>query len=1324
MPPPATPVPGMPEPEKSAPEKPAAAEQRVTAVPCGPFANASERRALDRLKAGLLSAADGGRWVLLTNLSFSAGDRFQSDEIDIAAIGPPGARVIEVKHWTAKWMAENKDSVEHEADKITRKAKKIAGKLRGVVPGLPRVDGVLLLTETPAKVREASGKEYSGVGVHGLAEWKAAVNFGASAKLSEEQIKRLTRALEPRSGVALDGSLRRLGGCIDLKLQTPGENLFHRIYKGTHADRRDRVWLHLYDLSAGGKDADASREYEVWHWLQEHRWAPRILDSLQPAPGYEGEMRFFTVAQPAAPSIRTRAADEAWDTAARLRFARATVRALAEMHDAAAGGKPLQHRNLTPETIRVRHDNTPILDSPLLTSGSEALAAKKRNETLAPEARGQDSGAADARSDVYSLCLSLRVLFHGRQDENSAEALTTLDLGAAQEPQARAGLKDLETAFSKLLGEEPPAPPAPAARFWSEGQTVPFRGSDYRIVDRPRADDSGALFKVVQVNRSGDDLGTYAARVEYEREAGERVIAACDLARSHPARHEALAPAVEAAAEWRDNAFTALMEWVDGSPLHEYIGVFSQREDEGLALRWLRALCAALQALHRNGLLHGGVSPRSVIVARGGPVLTGCHSVRKIGETAAAVGLYYPPGDPQGREASPADDIYALAASFFHAVFDRQPFLYDGAQDRERGLNWQGLEDADPVLRDFLEKAADPDPRRRFASADEALAALGEDTQDESAARTANEVERLRLLLQSYPGSRWGNRETRGLDSKFAEETYVETDIERALHDGIRARRIRLAVLCGNAGDGKTALLQHLAERLGLEKKVSSQRILEGTLDDGLTVRMNLDGSAAWQGRSADELLNEFLQPFQNGRPDEDIARLLAINDGRLLEWIEGAGETPLAETLESLLDDEVSAEDPDSHIRFISLNERSLVGNVPPNGKTIETDFLEQLLERLYGGEEHWRPCGQCSAQERCEVFRAARVFGPAGLPGAAPAAIRFRARGRLFEALQAVHLRGETHITVRELRAALVYILFGMHSCRDYHDGAEDARPYWDRAFDPQSPGRQGEALRELVRFDPALEAHPHIDRALRSAPLADGPANNAETLPGRERESLGSARRRAWFEWTEQRTTEAAGGEENALDLAGGRHLRLFRGLPFASAEDRAKTCKRLCRGISRLEDLPSQALERAGAALRIAPRTPTETAFWVEKPFERFRLEVDLPPEAEGIDRLHRRASLIYSYRDGREERLTLGADLFHLLLESADGYRLGDVSTTDAFARLSIFVQRLAREDDREMFAWNPMRDEAVYRLEIESGGQGGEDPKQRTAIRLAEKGNE
>src|SRR5207244_6441441 len=45
-------------------------------------------------------------------------------------------------------------------------------------------------------------------------------------------------------------------------------------------------------------------------------------------------------------------------------------------------------------------------------------------------------------------------------------------------------------------------------------------------------------------------------------------------------------------------------------------------------------------------------------------------------------------------------------------------------------------------------------------------------------------------------------------------------------------------------------------------------------------------------------------------------------------------------------------------------------------------------------------------------------------------------RLRKRLAEALQAVHQRGNVHITTRELRGALSYILFGVLSCRELHD------------------------------------------------------------------------------------------------------------------------------------------------------------------------------------------------------------------------------------------------------------------------------------------------
>lgn len=1325
---------------------------RVTLFHCGPAANESELKAFEHLKSRLQSTPGDDQWILLTNLAFSVTHQLQSDEIDIVVIGPPGVRVIEVKHWSSQWVESNADLVAQEADRVTNKARKIGTTLRKIIGDLPRVEGAILLTQESVKVRRLAEKNVRGVWFHTLNDWKSAIGFESRQALSPPQVTMLSRALEPKSVVAVDGSLRRLAGYINLERQTPKDEPFHRIYKGIHSARQDKVVLHLYDLSATddkNAEAKAAREFEALRRLQLRAWAPRILDSYQDAPGYAGEMFFFTILDPAAPSVEERASDATWDTTNRLAFARSVIRALAELHDAGTGDEPMVHRNLTPKTILVRHDNLPILtgfDRTKIPSdisvASSGTPTREWGATVAPEIRAQGLTAADHRSDVYSLCACLSGLFQGRQDEASRRAMEHFAKGLAEHPEERRALQDLEVSLSELLGESVPPPPPPPARFWTEDQVVRFHERDYRIVVRLGSGGVGTTFKVVEIDRSTrEDLGTYVAKVGHNAETGRGVLKTYSLARSHLGRHAGLSAIFEVVREWRENDFIALMTWIEGAPLREFTGIFrllaeeqQETSSEALALRWLRTMCEALNVLHRNGLIHGDLSPRNMIVSGSDLVLTDYDFVGKIGEVITAPGtvLYCSPSYQDKRAASPSDDIFALAASFFHVVFEKEPFQYGGAQVKERGLNWEGVDRAEcPTLAAFLEKATHRHSVQRFASVAEALAVLkasepkeappqtirGETKDAEPVTRSdrveeehprmelrEERVEWLVSLLQSYPGSRWGgNRETRGLDTDFAAQTYVETKIEETLHRDIQERRVRLVILCGNAGDGKTALLQHLAARLGLGKHSSSERILEGRMRDGLVVRMNLDGSAAWKGRSADEILDKFLEPFQKGPPDKDIVHLLAINDGRLLEWIEGVelrqggNETPLTRELYVLLQREAAAQE--SHIRFISLNQRSLVGGITPNGKQIETGFLARLLDHLCGGElaaTIWAPCQSCSAKDRCEVYRGTRIFGPDGMPGLVDKDIRDRARQRLFEALQAVHLRGETHITVRELRAVLVYVLFGVHFCSEYHGESDvPALSYWDRAFSPDSPGRQGELLRELARFDPALEAHPQIDRHLLTKPSPD----STKTAPHYDQLSLESARRRAFFEWTDDHIKQIA-GLPYALDLARGQHLRLFRDLPFErDPQEQAKLCARLCGGISRLEDLPPQALDRPDVVpLRITPRTPTETAFWVEKPLTDFRLEVDLPPEAEGVERLHRQAYLIYRYRDGREERLRLGAELFHLLLELSDGYQLGDVSTDDTFAHLSIFVQRLVREDERELLAWNPMRDEVIYKV--------------------------
>ena len=46
------------------------------------------------------------------------------------------------------------------------------------------------------------------------------------------------------------------------------------------------------------------------------------------------------------------------------------------------------------------------------------------------------------------------------------------------------------------------------------------------------------------------------------------------------------------------------------------------------------------------------------------------------------------------------------------------------------------------------------------------------------------------------------------------------------------------------------------------------------------------------------------------------------------------------------------------------------------------------------------------------------------------------------------------------------------------------------------------------------------------------------------------------------------------------------------------------------------------------------------------------------------------------------------------------YQIMDAANDDIFTNLSIFTQRLAQEDEREAFAWNPSQPDEVFRLGI------------------------
>lgn len=1308
---------------------------RVDHLPCGAFVNASEEAAFRAVDKYLRASPVEGRAVVLTNFAHGVGRGGQPDEIDMIVIAPGGAVVIEVKHWDRQRLKANAWEVEDQADLITAKAKRIAGRLRQAQPKLDFVPAKILLTKEGKSLRQ-SGQlpEVRGIRLHGLADLDALLDQTVTPSSIPTDVERLARALAPRGVAAASGELKRIGRIGELRLLSAPDERFRRVYAGRDTTSGDRVTLHVYDLSASNAanaEQLARREFETVQRLQKSPFLPILIDSFQPCPGYPGELFFFTLAESAAASMFEMEADPTWTMPAKLAFATAAFRALAELHaPSGPDSQAVVHRALTPESIRIRADGRPLFAGwrwarlPEARTITGVQGPEAQDAYAAPEVQKNGLAFADARSDVYSLCKVLREVF----TEGDAEAVrSVLASGMTDDPSTRSA-PDRIAEELEMLARPPSSPPPIAPQRWDEGHIVEWEGERYRVLSLLGEGGAGRTFKLEQLDRSTDEpIGAFVGKVVLNAQIGPAALEAYRKVRSI-ADHRCLSGIYQTAREWKPDTLMALLKWRKGEPLDgwrgDYLRLLAEEiesaganEPEELLLQWAEDLCEALDVLHVQNWIHGDLSPSNIIVDGDTVTLIDFDLACPVGSIGVAAGTapYASPTRRANRSAMPADDVFALAASLFHVLTDRLPFVFDGVRRDDEGLAWlNGERGRYPRLSDFLDRAVDPDQARRFETAGAALRFLRDARSAESTAARAptyalpepqtlrpNVVPRAKEILRAYPGSRFGNAETRGLDSEFAHDTYVETELDRLLPEAIRAGDVSLVILCGNAGDGKTAFLQHLAAELGIKELPSEQRVWDGLIE-GLPVKINLDGAAAWKGRSADELLDELFQPFHHGPPESRRVHLVAVNDGRLMEWVESYesrhdGETLLTTQITSALGRE--GDGLDAHVRLIELNLRSLVGGIDRANGLISAEFVDRLCARLVGGDEAreiWKPCRTCSARMRCSIRISAEVMGASG----DETVLRQGAllRRRLAAAFQAVHQRNEVHITARELKAALSYILFGIYACEDLHANV-DLRPHapGDFAFDPASPFRQGELLRELTRLDPALEAHARVDRYLRGHAAPD-PAHGAPRYP---EASLASARRRAYLEWSDDQVTRV-GGDASALCLNGGRHFSDFRDFPLLTAVKQCAIRNAICRGLSRLEALPEIALRQEGVVpIRVVPRTPTETAFWVGKPLDRFTLEAEQFVAAAGLETLHRYLTLSYRAVDGRTERLIVSLELFALLMDLAEGVQILDAFSDDVFANLGVFTQRLAQEDERSLHAWNPAADNHVYHIGIE-----------------------
>src|SRR5438105_14393232 len=116
-------------------------------------------------------------------------------------------------------------------------------------------------------------------------------------------------------------------------------------------------------------------------------------------------------------------------------------------------------------------------------------------------------------------------------------------------------------------------------------------------------------------------------------------------------------------------------------------------------------------------------------------------------------------------------------------------------------------------------------------------------------------------FLTIYSQSERSTGGTRGYDP----ESYVETKLDHNLIPRILDATTKLVILTGNAGDGKTAFIQHI-EKIATDQSASvSKRTDNGCtfLLRGVTYQTLYDGSQDFEGTTNDAVLSGFFHEME-----------------------------------------------------------------------------------------------------------------------------------------------------------------------------------------------------------------------------------------------------------------------------------------------------------------------------------------------------------------------------------------------------------------------------------------------------------------------------
>jgi len=1289
-------------------------------IQAGQFVGRGEERA-----AAVLERELPDTWTVICNKELVNPDG-SSVEVDFIIVGKHAVYVVEEKSWQGPihgnsngWVLASGESHKSPLDKAAFVARRVAGLLRGNVPRLkdtvgdahfvfPRVilssDDVQIYVQDTRVAIQVLKLSQAAERLRQADEQQAGPT---SVKAFHGEIIRCLTELPNRPRVP-----KRIGDYEVLEMLDERGPV--RTLRARHADGSERLLKLVRRPETGDVDKFLQlertllREYEVLKRLGEKAVAPRVEHYFSWEDGTFWVIPICPVEGDSLRSHRSAAVPTAKEI---LPVVESAFRSLANVHQ-----EGVVHRALSPDRIVVEErDHSPwVIFTDFVIARiqhQETIASKAEEMKLDPDCQYRAPECklalelAEPTSDVYSLAASLFFWVTGFEPDVTKDVPAFPPLTSQRTDIPEDDAKFLQRLFSDCLQED--AKKRPSARevlarieqerqrretakrkslseelIYEEGEQIDDQHQIVRHLGRGATADSylardlvAEEFRVLKRIRN-QELYEILSKSEFQA-----------LQRLH---HRNL-PRVYDIRPWTA-PFHLKLEYVPGCPLRELQSALAG--DVATCLRIARDVLSALQYLSEQGLTHRDVSPSNIIVPDEADLpikLIDFGLATRQPGTHEVVGTpaYRAPEVEQGHPWTPLADLYSVGVLLFETLTGRLPYEIDDERRYKDRLLTPSVEEQQQCgerLLGTLLKAVAPRPEQRFQSADEFLNALeravsAERVKTAKGSQVKNPfVDQLR---RTYRNSRIGNTNNRGLDSKFCQETYVETRLDTDLMPQIIDGRYRLVILSGNPGDGKTAFLQRLHERLRETGGVAQREDETGWIvrRQGHAYAALYDASESHGEMSADELFHRLLEPL-SGRdePAAGYTACAAVNDGRLRDFFERNGQLRYRWLWDRLRLQMEGCQSEQDGVLLIDMKRRCLAATNPAV-QSLFTGILDRFL-----AAECWKPCDACVARQECPIWWNVQSLRDEKLGP--------QVRQRLHHLLLAVHLRRERRPTIRDLRSALAFLLTHDLGCEEIHrERAEGQSPlsdpsrlYFDAAFN--GSGSPDLVLDELQHFDPALVASPRLERYLHFhrtrevagavehlfCQAADRPTIAFHGLEDARR--IEALKRRYLFE--ARKPEERPAGMPDPDRLNPYHHFHRFVDA-INGRIDIQQLRDELLAGISRADGVPVLP-ELSGLGLRLTEASSQQLV--VIKRFPPDEFELCLPPAED--TRVETVPDYLVLQRRGGSPRLVIGLDLFEYLQRALEGYVSGAEEQQALFEELEVFKNQLLAYPTQEV----------------------------------------